>query len=171
MLALVCSNTQLLDLPAAESFTQAGSAAFYLISLPKHYFMDKNNEATPNRPQGSRPIDRQLIQTNLDEAMQQLRSESAWQKNDRNALTLLKNDQMRILIMGLKAGAHLRRHVADGMLSVHLLEGHVTFSTDQQSLELHKGSLISLHPNEPHEVLARQESMLLLTIARIPDSK
>ncbi len=125
----------------------------------------KYNESTELRPQGERVIDAPLVKINITKFIKQLKSESAWKKNDRNAMTVYKADGMRIVLMALHKKAKLKRHTADGIISVQLLQGKITFATDDKSVELKKGQMITLHKKVPHSVTAIKKSVFLLTVA------
>lgn len=124
----------------------------------------KFNEATPNRPEGDRTMDAPLVFIDLPDFMKQIKAEEAWHKSDKNAITVFKTDKMRIVLIALHPHAELKPHKADGIISVQVLEGTIKFSTDQQSYELKKGQIVTLHENIMHQVMALEESMFLLTM-------
>ncbi len=131
----------------------------------QHSVQIKKNEATPQRPEGSRVLDAQQVAMRLPELIARLKSETTWAGSDRNAITLLKSDTMRIVLMGLHRNASLKPHKANGMLSVQVLEGKIDFTTEQTTTQLTTGGMIALHENITHSVLACEESFLLLTMA------
>ena len=126
---------------------------------------DKFNEATPQRPEGDRPLDAPMIIMDLPLLMKQIRQEQPWRNSDRNAITVFKTNVMRIVLVALHAGAEMKTHTAGGIISLQVLEGQIIFSTEQQSGELGKGQMLALHQGIPHSVLANMESVFLLTIA------
>ena len=71
---------------------------------------------------------------------------------------------MRIVLIALHEGAEMARHIADGLISVQVLEGNMQFNTDQQSVELSKGQMLALHEGIPHSILALKETIFLLTL-------
>jgi quercetin dioxygenase-like cupin family protein len=125
----------------------------------------RSNEATPQRPEGDRTIDASLITMDLDRSIAQLRNEPSWKDSDRNSITLYKNDELRIVLLGLHEHAELKTHTAKGIINVQVLEGHIKFTTDQQVTELEKGQMLTLKKLIPHSVLALKESFFLLSIA------
>ncbi|RYZ22215.1 MAG: hypothetical protein EOP49_46645 [Sphingobacteriales bacterium] len=125
----------------------------------------KSNESTPNRPEGSRVLDANLVEMDLNGFIQKLRTEPAWISGDRNTVTVFKSESMRIVLLGLHQGAELKSHKANGVISVQVLEGQVEFSTDLQTCLLGKGQMIALHENIMHSVQARVESFFLLTLS------
>lgn len=126
--------------------------------------VEKFNEATPQRPEGDRPLDAPMVTIDLPSFMEQIKREPSWKDSDRNAITVFKTDGLRIVLIALHAGAEMIRHTADGIISVQVLEGQITFRTEQESVELHKGQMLALHAGIPHSVLAREESVFLLTL-------
>ena len=130
---------------------------------------EKFNESTELRPEGGRLLDATLVSIDMPDFIKQLKSEPAWEKSDRNAMTVYKTDGMRIVLIALHEDAVLARHIAQGIISVQVLEGKVNFNTDNQSIVLEKGQMIALHKGEPHSVAAIKESVFLLTIAGFPN--
>ena len=127
---------------------------------------EKFNEATQNRPQGERPIDSPLLLLNLPALTKQIKEEEAWGKNDRNAITVFKTTGMNIVLIALHAHAELKTHTAPGTISVQVLEGTIKFNTTDESLEIKKGQLLTLHAGVSHSVLAVEESVFLLTMGK-----
>ena len=60
----------------------------------------------------------------------------------------------------------MARHIADGIISVQVLEGEMQFNTDLKSVELSKGEMLTLRERISHSVLALKETIFLLTITR-----
>ncbi len=124
----------------------------------------KTNDATDQRPKGNRLLDAPLVSINIPECIMQLKTESVWETSDRNALTVYKTNGMRIVLIALHKDAVLKKHTAEGIISVQVLEGEINFSTDDESIVLSQGNMIALHKGLPHSVLAIKESVFLLTL-------
>ena len=132
---------------------------------------EKFNEATAKRPQGDRVLDAKLVSIDLNSLVEQVRTEEQWVDSDRNAITVFKTDGMRIVLIALHKGAEMARHTANGMISVQVLEGEMLFNTDEQPVELRKGQMLTLHAGIPHSVLAKEETVFLLTLTTMPADK
>jgi quercetin dioxygenase-like cupin family protein len=124
----------------------------------------KKNESTELRPEGGRLMDAPLVSMDIPQFIKQIKSESTWQNSDRNALTVYKTNGMRIVLIALHANAEMTRHTADGIINLQILEGQIRFNTDEQSVELNKGQMLTLHKGIPHSVLAKEETIFLLTL-------
>jgi quercetin dioxygenase-like cupin family protein len=93
-----------------------------------------------------------------------LHVEHTWQRGH-NATTLVKEPDLRIVLIALRAGGRLERHQVAGQISVQTLAGHVRLHTPGETVDLPVGRLASLERHVPHDVEALEESAFLLTIA------
>lgn len=125
---------------------------------------EKFNEATRQRPQGKRIMDAALVTIDLRTFTKQIRDEKVWKDSDRNAITVFKTDGMCIVLIALHKNAEMAKHTADGMISMQVLVGQVIITTEKQSVELGQGEMLALHENVPHNVLAKEETIFLLTL-------
>lgn len=125
---------------------------------------EKYNESTPQRPEGDRSMDAILVTIDLPLFTEQIKQEPSWKDSDRNAITVFKTNGLRIVLIALHQGAEMARHTANGIISVQVLEGHLRFTTDMQSVELNKGQMLALHERIPHSVQAIKETIFLLTL-------
>ena len=125
---------------------------------------EKFNEATPQRPGGDRPLDASLVTIDLPSFIEQIRLEPPYKNSDRNAITVFKTNGLCIVLIALHSGAEMITHTTDDVISLQVLEGHIRFNTDEQSVELGKEQMIALHGGIPHSVLARKEAIFLLTL-------
>jgi quercetin dioxygenase-like cupin family protein len=128
---------------------------------------EKSLEPTPQRPGGGRSTDARMVVMDLGSSIAQIKQEQAWKSSDRNAITLFKSDHMRIVLTALHEGAALTRHTANGIINVQLLEGKIAFGTDEKSIELSPGQMLTLHETIPHSVEAKEESVFLLTLVPV----
>lgn len=124
----------------------------------------KYNDQTDQRPEGERVLDAPIVHMDLKDFIKTIKSEKAWKEKDRNAITIYKTDGMRMVIVGLHKNAVLERHNANGIISVQVLEGEISFSTDVQTLTLKEGQAVALHKGLYHEVKGIKESVFLLTL-------
>jgi quercetin dioxygenase-like cupin family protein len=115
---------------------------------------EKYNESTLNRPEGGRLLDAPLLIISVAEYIQRLKNESAWQKNDRNGITLFKTKGMRIVLVIMHPGAEMRPQTIDALVSLHVLSGYLQVTTDEQTAKVEGGQILTLHANINHSVQA-----------------
>jgi quercetin dioxygenase-like cupin family protein len=127
---------------------------------------ERSNEPTPQRPEGRRILDAPMVTIDLETLVKQIKEEEAWKEKDRNALTVYNTNGMSVVIMALHKGAELKRHQAQGIITVQVLEGKMKFITDEETVERRKGQMLTLHEKIPHGVLALEETVFLLTHAK-----
>ena len=132
---------------------------------------EKFNEATQQRPEGDRVMDAAMVTIDLPSFIEQIKQESPWKDKDRNAITVFKTNGMRIVLIALHAGAEMKTHTADGIISVQVIDGRMKFNADNQSVELNKGQMLALHKGIQHSVLAVEETIFLLTLTTTLEDK
>jgi quercetin dioxygenase-like cupin family protein len=131
----------------------------------KSTMKNMSNEATPQRPEGARVLNAQLVEMNLHKYIDQIKGETTWNESDRNSVTIFKSETMRIVLMGLHQHTELKPHKANGTISVQVLEGKMNFITEQKTVLVESGQMIALQENITHSVVALTDSFFLLTLA------
>ncbi len=124
----------------------------------------KNNDSTDLRPDGARLMDSPLVSIDIPEFIKLLKAETTWQTSDRNAITVFKTNGMCIVLIALHKETVMKKHTAENIISVQVLEGEINFSTDNESFILRQGNMVALHEGLPHSVKAIKESVFLLTL-------
>lgn len=128
----------------------------------------KQNDSTINRPWGERPVDAPFIPIDLQGYAQQIMQEEAWQKNDRNAITLFKSEGTTVVLVALHKDAEMipGSFQGTGILLLQVLEGLLHFSTNGEEVHISRGQMITLHENIPYKALAHEDTMCLLTMVK-----
>jgi len=124
----------------------------------------KFNEATPLRPEGPHTLDAPLVPIDLPAFLAQIKQEATWHNSDRNAITVFKTNGLRIVLVALHAGTKIKEHRAEGIISVQVLEGMIQFNANDQDINLARGQMLALQKGISHSVLAKEESVFLLTL-------
>lgn len=105
------------------------------------------------------------LQFDLNEELKQLHQEKAWLQTGRNAKTLVKYSDFRIVLTLMKAGNRMREHKAEGRLSIHSLTGHLRLHIGEEIVDLPAGRLLALERGITHDVEALEESAFLISIS------
>ena len=125
----------------------------------------KSNESTPLRPEGERELDAPMVTIDLFSLKTQIKEEETYKNSDRNAITVFKSEGMRIVLVALHEGAEMKTHTAPGIISVQVLEGNISFKTEQKTADRTAGQMLALHAGIPHSVIAKKDSVFLLTLS------
>ena len=124
---------------------------------------NKRNEATLNRPEGDRVIDAPYMFINIPEFIRQLKDEEAWQKNDRNAITVYKTSNVTMVLLCLHPRAILNDNLVDGIFTIQVIEGAIRVTTPDGDVDMLPGQIIAFHQMVDHSIEALMNSVLLLT--------
>ncbi len=116
-------------------------------------------ERAPQQLEGS------LLTFDLAAESAQLRYERGFREGERNANTLVKAPDFRIVLIALRAGARLQEHDAAGRVAIQTLTGQLRLQVAGAAVDLPAGHLLALKPDLAHDVEAVEESVFLLTIA------
>ncbi|WP_221391676.1 hypothetical protein [Dyadobacter sp. NIV53] len=123
----------------------------------------KRNDATRNRPDGSRIIDAPYVFMDIPAFTEQLRSEKSWDKNHRNGITVFKSDEITMVVTALKTGAEICNHTENVFFTLMVLQGEIVIITADVEKDVMKGQAVAFHPHILHSIKALSDSTLLLT--------
>jgi quercetin dioxygenase-like cupin family protein len=110
------------------------------------------------------PMSGLLLTFDLSKEVDQLLSEQPWQA-EHTANTIAKYQDLRIVLVALKAGGRLHEHRTAGRLSIQCLSGEIDVRAQGELIQMPAGRLLTLEHDVPHGVEAKSDSVFLLTIA------
>lgn len=91
-------------------------------------------------------------------------------KHGRSARTLVKEGPLRLTLMAIGAGGHLPPHRTEGPVTIHVLEGAVTFDANGQSYPLVPGDVLVLAAGVEHSARSAAGTLFLLTVVHAPSA-
>jgi quercetin dioxygenase-like cupin family protein len=109
----------------------------------------KRNEATLNRPEGDRVIDASYVFMDMDQFIKQIKGEVAWDKNDRNGITIFKTENLTTVLTCLHKDARIKDNSVDGIFQVQVLGGRIRITTADGDIDMEEGDMIVFHPGRP----------------------
>ena len=120
----------------------------------------------PSRPHpgSERPLHGPLQRFDLGTVVGRLKEEGAWQRGQRNSITLRKGGGMNVVLLVMRAGDGLEEHAAPGPLSLDVREGRVRFVAGEEVVEAEYGALLTCDAGVRHSVVALSDAVCLLTI-------
>ncbi|HZP37107.1 MAG TPA: cupin domain-containing protein [Methylomirabilota bacterium] len=111
----------------------------------------------PARPDGGVTFDLRALD-------RELRGEEAYLRDGHTARTLVRERDLRIVLVAMRAGARISEHRANATTSVHSLSGHIRLRVADREVDLRPGRVLVLDTGRPHDVEALEESAFLLTL-------
>jgi quercetin dioxygenase-like cupin family protein len=100
----------------------------------------------------------------LHEQLASLRAEKAPTRDGHRQMTLFQRPPVTQVLFAFEEGGRMPSHQADGLVTIHVLEGRLTVQAEGQAHHLTPGGMLILRPGVPHDVQAVQASAMLLTV-------
>ena len=94
----------------------------------------------------------------------ELRAADAYAREGHTARTLVRELDVRLVVVVMKAGARMADHRANETATIHVLTGQVRLQLPDRSPELSAGQLLVLEAGVQHEVEAITDCSFLLTL-------
>ncbi len=86
-------------------------------------------------------------------------------ESGRRAESLIRTDQLRVVLVTMREGASLHEHSAPGHITIHVLEGEMTVTVEDDEIKLTPGGMIAIGATVRHAVHAMSDGAFLLTIS------
>jgi len=132
---------------------------------PEHEFSNHRGTTTGSDERPAQLLEGAMLRFDLPAELEALEAEPTWELSDRNAITLVKEGDLRLTLTRLKSGARMDEHRTDGFSCLQVLEGALRVVVKGDAQELGIGEVIVMGRDVPHEVTALEDSAFLLTIA------
>jgi quercetin dioxygenase-like cupin family protein len=81
----------------------------------------------------------------------------------RVARTLIRTAGLSVVLVAVREGGELREHIAEGPITIHVLDGCIELYADGRRHTLGAGMLMSLEGGVPHSVASAEGGLFLLT--------
>lgn len=129
---------------------------------------EKRNYATSQRPAGGRILDAGIIPINLPKYITLIKTEEAYAKNKKNAITVFKSDQVTITLIALQQDEIIRPGSEEGeaVMSLQVIDGQLAFESMGTDVDLQSGELLTLHQQLSFKARAISDCICLLTMVK-----
>ena len=88
---------------------------------------------------------------------------------EENRCVLVENERFKTIYFKFEEGKGLPNHVHDGSATIQVIDGNVTMEfKDGNKFELAKGDFLPFDARVEHNVIANEESKVLVTIIKTP---
>jgi quercetin dioxygenase-like cupin family protein len=104
------------------------------------------------------------VEFDLGTELALLQQEPEWQTGH-NSKTLVKYDNLRVVLIMMKAGSRIPDHQTEGRISIQTIRGRIVVRATGRTFDLPDGGLLALDRGLRHDVEALEDSAFLLTIA------
>jgi quercetin dioxygenase-like cupin family protein len=127
-------------------------------------FITEENIMT-SRPHlnAERPLDAPVQQFKLNRIAQQTWAEAAGAVGH-NAITLWNTPNLRLVLLTMHAGSQLQEHDTFAPFSLHVISGHIRFSTPEKEIELGSQMVVTLEGSISYSIDAVENTVCLLTL-------
>jgi quercetin dioxygenase-like cupin family protein len=94
----------------------------------------------------------------------EMRREEAYAREGHTARTLVREPDLRIVLVVMRAGTRIAEHRAKDTASIHTVSGHVRSRLPEKVADLPAGRVLVLERGVLHDVEAVTDSAFLLTL-------
>ena len=84
---------------------------------------------------------------------------------------ILETDFTKEIRILMRENQEMKEHQTPFPIVVELLEGEIIFGVEGQNYEVKKGDLLTLSGGVPHNLIAKKESIIRLTLSKLDSSK
>lgn len=84
--------------------------------------------------------------------------------DDTKSITLLRDEQLKVMRLVLPAGKELPEHAVDGPITMHCLQGTIDVTAHGSCKTMRGGDLMYLAAKVPHALRATEDASMLVNI-------
>ena len=77
---------------------------------------------------------------------------------------IFSDNRIEVTVFGFDAGAGLSEHQASRAAIVQVIKGRLEFTADGEQLDAGPGYWLHMEPGTPHSLVAREPTVMLLTL-------
>src|SRR5258708_35955762 len=104
------------------------------------------------------------LEFDLSMEIEQLRTkESRGRVPGRSSVTLVRQQDLRVILILMKANQRLGEHRAEGRISIQTIAGRICVHLQGRTIDLAAGRLLALQRGQHHAVKSLEEGAFLLT--------
>jgi quercetin dioxygenase-like cupin family protein len=104
----------------------------------------------------------QLIRPRF-EAMR-LKQEMVERGDEHETITLRKGEGLSVLLLTLEQGTSWTDHTAPAPVTVTVLEGSISFTASNRTVEAIQGDVVACDAHVPHRIEAKQDAVILVHV-------
>jgi len=101
---------------------------------------------------------------NLNRALGELRAEAHAAQKGHRQVTIFHRAPVTKVLFAFEPGGELADHAANGLVTIHAIDGRLTVQAAGEMYELEAGMMVILSPGVRHSVRAEDAGAMLLTV-------
>ncbi len=101
-----------------------------------------------------RVLDQPKMTFSIPDEIREMTTGDQWKTTRRGAKTLVKNDEVRVVLVVLSKGMQVDEHHAEGAAIVSVVQGSIRFKATGEYQTLATGALLTLGGGIPHALEA-----------------
>jgi quercetin dioxygenase-like cupin family protein len=105
----------------------------------------------------------------LQQSARELRAEPHHAVEGHRQIALFRRGPVTLVQFVFEPGGILPEHSAEGVVTIHVLAGHLVVVAEDEAHQVRPGQVLALAPGVPHTVRAEAASEVLLTVHRMAD--
>ena len=129
-----------------------------------------NTETLKSKPliirNDDRPFNGSLRTFDLPTLIEKMKRENTWDKGGLNAKILMNKPNKQIVLTVLHKGTEINSFQSNDSITIQVIEGELKFHTQNESITLEKGQMLTLQENIDYSLTTRAETVLLFTILK-----
>ena len=130
-----------------------------------HNSMKRRGTTSGSARRTGRSVTGQGLTYELPSEAQALWRDLSRTSGGRAAKTLVKADNLRVVLIAVRAGTTLDPHSITGAASLHVLSGRVTVQVEGRTRPVGSGTFVVLSDNLHEPIAALEDTVLLATVA------
>ena len=129
-----------------------------------------NTETLKSKPliirNDDRPFNGSLRTFDLPTLIEKMKRENTWDKGGLNAKILMNKPNKQIVLTVLHKGTEINSFQSNDSITIQVIEGELKFHTQNESITLEKGQMLTLQENIDYSLTTKAETVLLFTIIK-----
>jgi hypothetical protein len=109
-----------------------------------------------------RPLMAPVLTFDFADETKLLRAEAEFETRGHNARTLIKHSEFRLVLIALRAGAHIHKQGSTQRIALQTLQGRLDVRIPTELVELRAGQLMSLDHHLDYAIEAVEDTDFLL---------
>jgi quercetin dioxygenase-like cupin family protein len=122
-------------------------------------------EISPSPPMDKRVLNSSLLASNLPILIEKMKLSNVWLKGELDSMILLESPDKQVLLTTMHEGTEINFSRSNESVTFQVIEGKIKFSSREESADLNKGQLLTLHGKRKYSLTCMEDTVFLLTIS------